>query len=149
MKKLFLSILTLGFLLSACEKLPPVKNQKYLKCVNFSGDPQYYLIQDNKLKKGDMYITTLKRYLDDATFKNPRGYNHQLMYVSDKYLVFDADWVSDKGTFAINRITLEAGPLYKFYEKSSGQRNDAYIEELFPSYLKSQCELTTPLKKLI
>ena len=149
MKKLFLSILTLGFLLSACEKLPPVKNQKYLKCVNFSGDPQYYLIQDNKLKKGDMYITTLKRYLDDATFKNPRGYNHQLMYVSDKYLVFDADWVAVKGTFVLDRITLEAAPLYNFYEKSSGQRNDAYIKDLFPSFLKVQCELTAPLKKQI
>ena len=120
MKKIFLTILVLGLFLNACEKLPPVKNQKYLKCGDFSGsgDPQYYLIQDNKLKKGDVYITALKRYLDDATFKNPRGHNHLLMYSSDKYLVFDADWLSGKkGTFAINRITLEAGPLYKFYEK--------------------------------
>jgi len=148
MKKLLL-ILILGLLLSACEKLPPVKDQKYLKCVNSSGDPQYYLIQASKLRKSDMYITTLRRYLDDATFKNARGFSHQLMYASDKYLVFDADWVSRKGTFALNRITLEAGPLYKFYEQSSGQRNDAYIKEVFPSFLKDQCELTVPLKKQI
>ena len=146
MKK-FLAIVVLGLLLGACEKLPPVKNQKYLKCVNSLGDFQYYLIQDNKFKKGDMYMTTLKRYLDDATFKNARGHNNMLMYASDKYLVFDADWVYRKGAFAFNRITLEAKPLYKFYEKSSKLRNDAYIDRLFNFPYK--CELTVPLKKQI
>lgn len=146
MKKL-LAIIVLGLLLSACEQLPPVKNQKYLKCVTSLGDLQYYSIQDIKYKKGDMYITTLKRYLDDATFKNARGRNHMLMYSSNKYLVFDADWVSRRGTFALNRITLEAKPLYDFYKKSSKLRNDAYIDRLFN--LPYKCELTVPLKKQI
>ena len=101
MKKLLL-IIVLSLLFNACEKLPPVKNQKYLKCGSSSG-VQYYLIQDNKLKEGDIYITHLRRFLDDATFKNPRGYNHQLMYASDKYLVFDADWVSNKGGLCIKQ----------------------------------------------
>ena len=70
------------------------------------------------------------------------------MYASDKDLVFDADWVSNKGAFVLNRITLEAGPLYKFYEKSFGQRNDAYIEDQnYFLYLKSQCELDYSIKK--
>ena len=146
MKKL-LAIVVLGLLLGACEKLPPVKNQKYLKCVSHIGDLQYYLIQDNKMKKGDIYMTSLKRYLDDATFKNARGHVNMLMYSSDKYLVFSADWVYRGGTFALNRITLEAKPLYDFYKKSSKLRNDAYIDRLFIRPYK--CELTVPLKKQI
>ena len=148
MKNLF-AFLVLGLLLGACEQLPPVKNQKYLKCVDSLGDLQYYLIQDMKFKGVDMYTTGLQRSLGDATFKDVQRISHGLMYSSDKYLVFDANWLFRGGTFALNRITLEAGPLYKFYETPSKMRNDAYINELFPSIFKHRCELTVPLKKQI